>query len=45
MNLDKATIAKLAEHLENCELEARDTTKITDDYPNMDWDDAYAIQD
>jgi 2-oxo-3-hexenedioate decarboxylase len=45
MNLDKATIAKLAEHLENCELEARDTTKITDDYPDMDWDDAYAIQD
>ena len=45
MNLDKATIEKLAEHLENCELEARDTTKITDDYPDMDWDDAYAIQD
>jgi 2-oxo-3-hexenedioate decarboxylase len=45
MNLDKATIAKLAEHLENCELGARDTTKITDDYPDMDWDDAYAIQD
>ena len=45
MNLDQATIAKLAEHLENCELEARDTTKITDDYPNMDWGDAYAIQD
>jgi 2-oxo-3-hexenedioate decarboxylase len=45
MNLDKATIAKLAEHLENCELEARDTTKITDDYPDMDWDDSYAIQD
>ena len=45
MNLDKATIVKLAEHLESCELEARDTTKITDDYPNMDWDDAYAIQD
>lgn len=45
MNLDKATIAKLAEHLENCELEARDTNKITDDYPDMDWGDAYAIQD
>lgn len=45
MNLDKATIARLAEHLENCELEARDTTKITDEYPDMDWDDAYAIQD
>lgn len=45
MNLDQATIARLAEHLENCELEARDTSKITDEYPDMDWDDAYAIQD
>lgn len=45
MKLDNNTIAKLAEHLENCELEARDTLKITDDYPDMDWDDAYAIQD
>jgi 2-oxo-3-hexenedioate decarboxylase len=45
MNLDQATIARLAERLENCELEARDTTKITNDYPDMDWDDAYAIQD
>ncbi len=45
MKLDKATIAKLAEHLENCELRAQDTLKITDEYPEMDWDDAYAIQD
>jgi 2-oxo-3-hexenedioate decarboxylase len=45
MKLDKATIDKLAEHLENCELQARDTLKITDDHPEMDWDDAYAIQD
>lgn len=44
MKLDKSTIAKLAQHLENCELEARDTVKITDEYPDMDWDDAYAIQ-
>lgn len=44
MNLNEATIAKLAAHLEACELEARDTVKITDDYPEMDWDDAYAIQ-
>ena len=43
--LDKNTIAKLAEHLENAELQARDVTKITDDHPDMDWDDAYAIQD
>ncbi|MGH8434357.1 MAG: 2-oxo-3-hexenedioate decarboxylase [Pseudomonas sp.] len=45
MNLDKATIDKLAEHLENCELQTHDTTKITDDHPEMDWDDAYAIQE
>jgi 2-oxo-3-hexenedioate decarboxylase len=45
MKLDQATIAQLAEHLENCELEARDTLKITDDHPDMDWEDAYAIQD
>ena len=45
MNLDRTTIALLAERLESCELEARDTTKVTDDHPDMDWDDAYAIQD
>lgn len=45
MKLDQPTIARLAEHLENCELEARDTLKITDAHPEMDWDDAYAIQD
>ncbi|MBS0371939.1 MAG: 2-oxo-3-hexenedioate decarboxylase [Proteobacteria bacterium] len=44
MKLDQATIARLAEHLENCELEAKDTVKITDEFPDMDWDDAYAIQ-
>lgn len=45
MMLDTATIAGLAEHLERCQLEARDTPKITDEHPAMDWDDAYAIQD
>ena len=45
MNLDNATILKLAEHLENAELQALDVTKVTNDYPDMDWDDAYAIQD
>jgi 2-oxo-3-hexenedioate decarboxylase len=45
MKLDNATIEKLAIRLETCELEAVDTTKVTDDYPDMDWDDAYAIQD
>ncbi len=45
MKLDSKIIAGLAEHLENAELQARDVTKITDDHPQMDWDDAYAIQD
>lgn len=45
MKLDQASIAKLAEHLENCELQARDTLKITDEYPQMDIEDAYAVQD
>jgi 2-oxo-3-hexenedioate decarboxylase len=45
MNLDAKTIAALAEHLETCQLQAKDTPKITDEYPRMDWDDAYAIQD
>jgi len=45
MQLNKNTIAGLAEHLENAELGARDVIKITDEHPQMDWDDAYAIQD
>src|SRR5882757_8871045 len=44
MKLDQTVIARLAEHLENAELQARDVTKITDEYPDMDRDDAYAIQ-
>lgn len=45
MTLTPVTIAQLAEHLEACQREARDTPKITDEYPGMDWADAYAIQD
>lgn len=45
MALDEHTIAALAEHLETCQQQARDTPKITDEYPGMGWDDAYAIQD
>lgn len=45
MILDQKTIQALAEHLENCELEARDTEKITLQHPDLDWEDAYAIQD
>jgi 2-oxo-3-hexenedioate decarboxylase len=45
MKLDKNTIAALAEHLENAERQAHDVLKITEEHPDMDWDDAYAIQD
>lgn len=45
ITLDQATIARLAEHLENCELNKQDTLKITDEFPGMTWDDGYAIQD
>lgn len=45
MTLDDATLDRLAAHLEDCQLQARDTTKITDDHPGMDWEDAYAVQD
>ncbi len=45
MKLDQKTILGLAEHLENAELQAREVTMITGEHPQMDWDDAYAIQD
>lgn len=44
MLLDSALISKLAAHLERCEIEARETHKITDDHPEMDLEDAYAVQ-
>lgn len=45
MALDDKTLDQLAKHLHACQREARDTPKITDDHPDMTWDDAYAIQD
>lgn len=45
MALHRTDIEALAAHLESAELEARDVTKITDDFPQMDWNDAYDIQD
>lgn len=44
MALDKATIEKLAKHCEDAELNAYEITKITDDYPEMTYEDAYDIQ-
>ena len=37
-------IEKLAEHCENAELQAYEISKITDDYPQMDYEDAFDIQ-
>lgn len=45
MALTKEAIDHLAARLESAELECREVTKITEDYPEMDWDDAYAVQD
>ena len=45
MTLTETEVASLAERLENAEHNKAPITKITNDFPNMDWDDAYAIQD
>ncbi|WP_110970584.1 2-oxo-3-hexenedioate decarboxylase [Pseudomonas huaxiensis] len=45
MSLNTQTIEHLARHLENAERSVNAVHKITDDYPDMDWQDAYAIQD
>lgn len=42
--LSPEIVAQLAEHLENAELQAYEVSKITDDYPEMDFEDAYDIQ-
>ncbi|MEY4415592.1 MAG: hypothetical protein RIQ53_2885 [Pseudomonadota bacterium] len=44
MALTADTIAALAAHLDACQTQVRDTPKITDEHPEMDWQDAYAIQ-
>lgn len=44
MGLDKAIIEKLAKHCEDAELHVQEITKITDDYPEMTYEDAYDIQ-
>ncbi|MCC6073950.1 2-oxo-3-hexenedioate decarboxylase [Pseudomonas sp. GCM10022188] len=45
MALDRQTIEELALHLDGAEQQARAVAKITDAFPDMDWQDAYAIQD
>ena len=44
MALDPTTIGQLAERLENAELNRQPLTKITDEYPQLDWTDAYDVQ-
>lgn len=44
MSLTREQIEKLADHVEQAELQAHDITKITDDYPDMDFSDAYEVQ-
>ncbi|MCK0538859.1 2-oxo-3-hexenedioate decarboxylase [Alcanivorax quisquiliarum] len=44
MSLTREQIEKLADHVEQAELQAHDITKITDDYPDMDFNDAYEVQ-
>lgn len=45
MPLTPDVIEQLAEYLDSAELQARAVVKITDARPDLDWDDAYAIQD
>ena len=44
MSLDRSTIEKLAEHLENAELNCIEVTKITDKYPDITWDECLDVQ-
>lgn len=44
MTLDRTTLRLLAEHLDEAELEARPVSTLTDAYPRLSPDDAYAIQ-
>jgi 2-oxo-3-hexenedioate decarboxylase len=44
MSLPQGTIEALAEHLEEAELNTRAVSKITDQHPDLGWDDAYDIQ-
>lgn len=45
MALSAATIAELAQHLEDAQLQVHDVVKITDAYPDMSWSESYDIQD
>ena len=42
--LSNEQMLALAEHVENAELQAHDITKVTNDYPDMNFEDAYDVQ-
>ena len=42
--LSREQVLALAEHVENAELQAQDITKVTNDYPDMTFEDAYDVQ-
>jgi 2-oxo-3-hexenedioate decarboxylase len=42
--LSREQVLALAEHIENAELNAREFSKVTDDYPEMNLADAYDVQ-
>ena len=44
MALAKATIKKLAEHLDSAHADCRDVVKITDEHPGLTLQEAYDIQ-
>ena len=41
--LSNEQMLALAEHVENAELQAHDITKVTNDYPDMNFEDAYDV--
>lgn len=45
MNLHPSEIAMLAERVDEAALHRREIAKITHEFPQMDWEDAYAIQE
>jgi 2-oxo-3-hexenedioate decarboxylase len=42
--LSQEQVLALAEHVENAELQAHDITKVTNDFPDMTFEDAYDVQ-
>ena len=45
MALNAEQLDRIAAHLHACEQSHTDTHKVTDDFPEMTWDDAYAVQE